>query len=145
VETYYTNTYSSLKARPADEDADSSLQNVDWTKVDIREKVLESHHLAECVQQALYGTVAEKNPGIRNRGVKEAEYAVLTGTSMPAILAEVSFVSSPTDEGELQNEAYRQRIAEALYKGIARYHDTPRHDTPRHATMASLVGKADSR
>jgi N-acetylmuramoyl-L-alanine amidase len=140
VETYYTNTYSSLKARPADEDADSSLQNVDWTKVDIREKVLESHHLAECVQQALYGTVAEKNPGIRNRGVKEAEYAVLTGTSMPAILAEVSFVSSPTDEGELQNEAYRQRIAEALYKGIARY-----HDTPRHATMASLVGKADSR
>jgi N-acetylmuramoyl-L-alanine amidase len=59
---------------------------------------------------------------------------------MPAILAEVSFVSSPTDEGELQNEAYRQRIAEALYKGIARY-----HDTPRHATMASLVGKADSR
>ncbi len=140
VETYYTNTYSSLKARPAEEDADSSLQNVDWTKVDIRQKVLESHHLAECVQQALYGTVAEKNPGIRNRGVKEAEYAVLTGTSMPAVLAEVSFVSSPTDEGELQNEAYRQRIAEALYKGIARY-----HDTPRHTTIASLIGKTDSK
>jgi N-acetylmuramoyl-L-alanine amidase len=112
------------------------LQNVDWTRVDIREKVQESRHFADCVQQALYGTIAAKNPGIPNRGVKEAQYVVLTGTSMPAILAEVSFVSSPTDESELLSEAYRQRIAEALYKGIARY-----HETPRHATIAGLVGK----
>ncbi len=138
VETYYTNTYSSLKARSTDADDEPSLQNMDWTKVDIREKVQESHHLAECVQQALYGTVAAKNPGIRDRGVKEAQYVVLTGTSMPAILAEVSFVSSPADENELQSQAYRQRIAEALYKGIARY-----HETPRHTTMASLVGKSN--
>jgi N-acetylmuramoyl-L-alanine amidase len=123
-----------------DAGTEPSLQNVDWTKVDIREKVQESHHLAECVQQALYGTVAAKNPGIRDRGVKEAQYVVLTGTSMPAILAEVSFVSSPTDESELQNQAYRQRIAEALYKGIARY-----HEMPRRATMASLLGKSYGR
>jgi N-acetylmuramoyl-L-alanine amidase len=140
VETYYTNTYSSLKARPADANEETSLQNVDWTRVDIREKVQESHHLAECVQQALYGTVAAKNPGIRDRGVKEAQYVVLTGTSMPAILAEISFVSSPTDETELQSAAYRERIAEALYKGIARY-----HETPRHTTMASLLGKPGPR
>ena len=140
VETYYTNTYSSVKARPADTEGDSSFQNIDWTKVDIREKVQESHHLAECVQQSLYGTVAAKNPGIRNRGVKEAQYAVLTGTSMPAILAEVSFVSSPTDETELQSAAYRQRIAEALFKGISRY-----RETPKRATLASLVGKSEAR
>lgn len=140
VETYYTNTYSSLKARSTDADDEPSLQNIDWTKVDIRDKVQESHHLAECVQQALYGTVAAKNPGIRDRGVKEAQYVVLTGTSMPAILAEVSFVSSPTDENELQNQAYRQRIAEALFKGIARY-----HETPHHATIASLLRKSESR
>jgi N-acetylmuramoyl-L-alanine amidase len=140
VETYYTNTYSSVKARPTDATEELSLQNVDWTKVDIREKVQESHHLAECVQQTLYGTVAAKNPGIRDRGVKEAQYVVLTGTSMPAILAEVSFVSSPADESELQSQAYRQRIAEALYKGIARY-----HETLHRTTMASLLGKSDGR
>jgi hypothetical protein len=33
-------------------------------------------------------------------------------------------VSSPTDERNLQNAAYRQQIAEALYKGIARYQET---------------------
>jgi N-acetylmuramoyl-L-alanine amidase len=40
---------------------------------------------------------------------------------MPSILTEISFVSSPADERNLQSEAYRQQIAEALYKGIARY------------------------
>jgi N-acetylmuramoyl-L-alanine amidase len=40
---------------------------------------------------------------------------------MPAVLAEVSFVSSPADEDKLQSEDYRQQIAEALYKGVAKY------------------------
>jgi N-acetylmuramoyl-L-alanine amidase len=40
---------------------------------------------------------------------------------MPAVLAEISFVSSPADERNLQSPTYRQQIAEALYKGIARY------------------------
>jgi N-acetylmuramoyl-L-alanine amidase len=123
VETYYSNTYSSVKARTeeADEAAATSLQNIDWTNVDIREKVHESRRIAASVQHALYAVLAAKNPGLPNRGVKEAHYVVLTGTSMPAILAEVSFVSSPTDENNLQSSTYRQQIAEALYTGIARY------------------------
>jgi N-acetylmuramoyl-L-alanine amidase len=43
---------------------------------------------------------------------------------MPAILTEISFVSSPEDERNLQSATYRQQIAEALYKGIARYQET---------------------
>ncbi len=120
VETYYTTTYSSLRART--EDDNTSLKDVDWTGVDIREKVTDSHHLAADIQQSLYGGLAANNPEIRNRGVKEAQYVVLTGTQMPAVLAEVSFVSSPADETRLENSAYRQQIAEALYRGVAQYH-----------------------
>ncbi len=128
VETYYTNTYSSLKARTPGADAtDTTLQNIDWTNVDIREKVQESHRFAASVQRSLFGTLAAKNPGLRDRGVKAASYVVLTGTEMPAILAEVSFVSSPTDESELQRSAYRQQIAEALYQGIAHYAEASHH------------------
>ncbi|HYK48796.1 MAG TPA: N-acetylmuramoyl-L-alanine amidase, partial [Terriglobales bacterium] len=67
-------------------------------------------------------------PGMRNRGIKQAAYVVLTGTSMPAILAEVSFVSSPADESKLESSSYRQSIAEALYKGIAQYAATSHHE-----------------
>ncbi len=121
VETYYSNTYSSVKARTRADEGEAAVQDVNWTNVDIREKVHESRRFAASVQHALYGTLAQKNPGLPNRGVKEAQYVVLTGTSMPAILAEVSFVSSPDDENNLQRSTYRQRIAEALYQGVARY------------------------
>jgi N-acetylmuramoyl-L-alanine amidase len=120
VETYYTNTYSSIRARTRDSEQ-SELQNVNWTNVDIRKKVRESHRLAASVQQALYATLVKKNPGLPNRGVKEAQYVVLTGTTMPAILAEISFVSSPTDENNLESASYRQQIAAALYQGVAHY------------------------
>jgi N-acetylmuramoyl-L-alanine amidase len=141
VETYYTNTYSSVRARPPEtEEGDKSVQNVSWTNVDIRAKVQESRQFAANVQHALYGMLVAKTPGIRNRGVKRASYVVLTGTSMPAVLAEVSFVSSPEDESKLKSSVYRQQIAEALYKGIAHY-----SATPRRVDIASTSGKPTGR
>ena len=121
VETYYTNTFSSVNAHSRDTIGGGRLQGISFANVDIRAKVLESRRFAASVQRSLFDTLALKNPGLRDRGVKEASYVVLTGTSMPAALAEVSFVSSPTDERNLQSEHYRQEIAEALYKGITRF------------------------
>jgi N-acetylmuramoyl-L-alanine amidase len=40
---------------------------------------------------------------------------------MPSILAEISFVSNPADEKRLKTPEYRQKIAEYLYRGVARY------------------------
>ena len=95
--------------------------NVSLTPDEVQEKRSESKKLAASVQKALFGTLSSKNSSIRNRGVKAASFVVLKGTTMPSILAEVSFVSSPSDEEKLRNSEYRQQIAEALYKGIARY------------------------
>jgi N-acetylmuramoyl-L-alanine amidase/putative methionine-R-sulfoxide reductase with GAF domain len=130
VETYYTTTYSSIKARVDDDRP--ALKDVDWTGVNIREKVMDSHRLAADIQQSLYGGLAVRNPDLRNRGVKEAQYVVLTGTQMPAVLAEVSFVSSPSDEDKLQSSEYRQQIAEALYRGVARYREESRIKLQAH-------------
>jgi N-acetylmuramoyl-L-alanine amidase len=120
VETYYTNTFSSAHAKTPDGGSAEDL-NVALTNVDVRGKVQQSRVFAERVQQALYHALLKKDPAVRDRGVREASYVVLTGTTMPAVLAEVSFVSSPTDEARLENPAYRQQIAEALYKGVATY------------------------
>jgi N-acetylmuramoyl-L-alanine amidase len=126
-ETYYTNTYSSVRARTPGADAEgAAAENVKWTNVDIRDKVQKSRRFAVAVQQALYGVLATQIPDMRNRGVKRATYVVLTGTSMPAILAEVSFVSSPEDEAKLKSSSYRDKIAEGLFRGIAQYTSTSR-------------------
>jgi N-acetylmuramoyl-L-alanine amidase len=155
AETYYTNTYSSLKARAPETDAKEAdgkqtdakevganlavPENVNWTDVDIREKVRQSRRFALAVQQSLYRALAAQIPGMRNRGVKKASYVVLTGTSMPAILAEVSFVSNTGDEDKLQSSSYRQAIAEALYTGVARFAATS-HRVNMASTPAKHIG-----
>ena len=46
---------------------------------------------------------------------------VLIGANMPSILAEISFVSNPADESKLETPDYREKIADSLYKGVAKY------------------------
>jgi N-acetylmuramoyl-L-alanine amidase len=137
AETYYTNTYSSLRARTAESGSDVAMpENINWNNVDIREKVQQSRRFAVAVQQAMHRALAAQIPCLRNRGVKKYSYVVLTGTSMPAILAEVSFVSSPADEDKLEGSSYRQNIAEGLFKGIAQY-----AATTHHVNLASASSK----
>ncbi|MGD0988113.1 MAG: N-acetylmuramoyl-L-alanine amidase [Candidatus Sulfotelmatobacter sp.] len=126
VETYYTNFFSSPNAKDVEtrDNATSSKNAVAaaaLSPTDLHERIEQSRRLAASVQRSLYGTLSADNPGLRDRGVKEASYVVLTETAMPGILAEVSFVSSPTDEQKLRSDGYREQIAEALYRGIARY------------------------
>jgi N-acetylmuramoyl-L-alanine amidase len=129
VETYYLNFTSSADALEvaARENAVSEksiyeLQDL-VKKIALKEKIEESREFAADVQSSLHSGLAAKNPGIRNRGVKKAPFIVLIGANMPSILAEISFVSNPGDEHRLETSEYRQRIAESLYRGIAKYVD----------------------
>ncbi len=59
--------------------------------------------------------------GLPDRGVKTAGFYVLRNTRMPAILVEGAFLSNPTEALLLADPAARQRIAEAIGRGIAAY------------------------
>jgi N-acetylmuramoyl-L-alanine amidase len=127
VETYYLNFTSSPEALEvaARENAVSEksiyeLQDL-VKKIALKEKIEESREFAGDVQESLHSGLAAKSPGIRDRGVKKAPFIVLIGANMPSILAEISFVSNPGDEHRLETSEYRQRIAESLYRGIAKY------------------------
>jgi N-acetylmuramoyl-L-alanine amidase len=129
VETYYLNFTSSPEALEvaARENAVSEksiyeLQDL-VKKIALKEKIEESREFAADVQASLHSGLATKSPSIRNRGVKKAPFIVLIGANMPSILAEISFVSNPSDEHRLETSDYRQRIAESLYHGIAKYAD----------------------
>jgi N-acetylmuramoyl-L-alanine amidase len=73
------------------------------------------------VDQSLYAGLEEGNPGLKDRGVKKAPFVVLIGANMPSILTEISFLTNPDDADELREPEYRERIAESLYHGVARY------------------------
>jgi N-acetylmuramoyl-L-alanine amidase len=127
VETYYLNFTSSPEALEvaARENAVSEksiyeLQDL-VKKIALKEKIDESREFAGDVQESLYGGLALNNAGVRNRGIKKAPFIVLIGANMPSILAEISFVSNPTDERKLETSEHRQRIAESLYRGVSKY------------------------
>jgi N-acetylmuramoyl-L-alanine amidase len=135
VETYYSNLFSAPGSREVEKHEDGTsakLTPVSLSADALHGKIEESRKLAAIVQHSLYATLAANSPGIRNRGIKDSAFVVLTGTTMPAILTEISFVSSPADEQNLQSASYRQQIAEALYQGIARYEKSSPHTQVAH-------------
>jgi len=77
--------------------------------------------VASDVESSLYAGLQRGNAGLKNRGVKKAPFVVLIGANMPSVLAEISFVTNPRDAGQLRQPEYRQRVAESLYKGVAKY------------------------
>ncbi len=127
VETYYLNFTSSPDALDvaARENAvsDQSIHQLSdlVKKIALKEKIGESREFAADVEQSLYGGLQAGNAGLKNRGVKKAPFVVLIGANMPSILAEISFVTNPRDAAQLERPEYRQRVADSLFKGVAKY------------------------
>jgi N-acetylmuramoyl-L-alanine amidase len=83
----------------------------------------ESRDFATIVQAALYERLRKVNRTLKNLGVKQAPFMVLVGASMPAILAEISFMTNSHEAALLKTEKYRQQIADALLAGVMRYQE----------------------
>ena len=56
-----------------------------------------------------------------NRGVKEAGFAVIRHTVMPAVLVETAFIDTADDAAKLGDSAYQQKYAESIVHGICDY------------------------
>lgn len=72
--------------------------------------------LAQMIQDEL-GVVL----GIPSRGIKTANFVVLRDTDIPSVLVETAFISHADDEARLRDQAFRQHVAEAVHRGIARF------------------------
>jgi N-acetylmuramoyl-L-alanine amidase len=127
VETYYLNFAASEEAMEvaARENAlaQASLHDLQdmVKKIARNEKIEESRELAADVQSSLTKRLQRNGKAPKNRGVKRAPFVVLIGANMPSVLAEVSFLSNPSDETLLKKGDHRQRIAEGLFSGVSSY------------------------
>ena len=57
----------------------------------------------------------------RNRGVKQQPLAVLRGSTMPAVLVELGFLTNPGEEDFLQSTRGKELLASAVYRAIKSY------------------------
>jgi len=134
VETFYLNFTTSKTALDlaARENSGSQMSVYELQdllqKIALKDKVEESREFASRVQSALYSLSARTSDArSKDRGVKKAPFVVLIGASMPSVLAEIGFISNAHDESIMRREEYRQRTAEALYKGLSGYASSLSH------------------
>jgi N-acetylmuramoyl-L-alanine amidase len=127
VETFYLNFTDSKDALDvaARENASSQksifeLQDI-IHKITLHEKLDESREFAGRIQGALFTFSSHNIAGEKNRGIKKAPFVVLIGANMPSVLAEIGFVTNPREEALLKKGEYRQKLADALYRGISKY------------------------
>jgi N-acetylmuramoyl-L-alanine amidase len=130
IETYYLSTKSTTESRAVEAlensvvelyegaGAKQKYEALDFILMDMlqTEHLEHSNDLATLVQHNLVAGVQAKN-----RGVKQANFYVLRGAFMPAILIEMGFISNPEEEALLANPQYQDRLAQAIFESIKRF------------------------
>lgn len=78
-----------------------------------------SQAAADAIARRLQGA------GAPSRGRREANYRVLVGTTCPAVLVELGYLSNAEEAARLAVPAYRRHLADAIAEGIADYLQQP--------------------
>lgn len=103
-----------------------------YTKIDST-----TARLASCVDNAM-STV-----GIRNRGIKQADFYVLRNTPMPAILIEHGFYTNKVEVAKLKDSAFREALATAGAKGILQYFGIQYKEDDNVKVIVTYFGDGD--
>ncbi len=94
------------------------LQNIllDLTS---NEYLEESQRMAICLE----GSFHQKLKKVRklHRGVGQANFWVLNGALMPAVLVETAFISNPDEEKLLADEAFQKEIARSIFDAVCSF------------------------
>jgi N-acetylmuramoyl-L-alanine amidase len=139
IETYFLNFARSRHAEAvaARENAISEATLKDLQQlvkaITLNSKIDESRDFAASIQEAMVSGVRRHN-AVPDRGVHTAPFYVLIGANMPAILAEIAFVSNPEDERRLRSPDYREMLARSLLGGVRTYLDALNRTQTRQLT-----------
>jgi N-acetylmuramoyl-L-alanine amidase len=94
-----------------------SLEAILWDLVSTENR-------AESIKLANYICSQAKNGlWVRQRGVKSAQFYVLKGARMPAVLIEVGFITNTDEEVKLNSDSYRDDVAQAIAQSLLNYRE----------------------
>jgi N-acetylmuramoyl-L-alanine amidase len=128
IETYFlgvardrqSSETAMLENAVSDANALSDLEQILYSLMS-QENMLHSSILAETVQDAMYGKLNGIYGSVKNLGVKQAPFYVLSKTDMPAVLIETSFISNSSEERLLSRNDFRDSLSESITRGIIDY------------------------
>lgn len=134
IETYYlknTNDRATLRLAQLENGVDTLIKDSDvTTDADLNyilsdmvqgQKEADSVLLANHIQSQLMAYLGPKYRAVNSLGVKQGPFMVLDGTFMPSVLCEVGFITNSSEGQRLATAAYREAVAEGLYRGIRQY------------------------
>ncbi|MGG5252021.1 N-acetylmuramoyl-L-alanine amidase [Neobacillus sp. SM06] len=88
-------------------------------------KPKDAYELAKKIQNHL---IAET--GLKNRGVKTADFHVVRETTMTAVLAECGFMTNQTEANQMRTEDFQRACASAITKGLAEQYQLTKKTAP---------------
>jgi len=99
--------------------------NVKTQDVSVNRALFDMSTTAQIRDSMRYGNFVLNEIGGINKlhkgSVEQAGFAVLKAPDIPSILVETAFISNPEEESRLKDDAYRDKMANAIMKGIKRY------------------------
>ncbi len=103
-------------------EAAGEISMVDLLRAELglRLTIERSQNLAWFTKNAMSKRLGSKYQ-LADLGVKTAPFHVLRNTAMPAILAEVAYLTNARDRKLLASAKFRQQVAESIFTGISEY------------------------
>jgi N-acetylmuramoyl-L-alanine amidase len=99
--------------------------NIKTKDAEISRALLDMSTTAQINDSLRYGAYVLKEIGqintLHKGAVEQAAFAVLKAPDIPSVLVETAFISNPEEEAKLRTPAYRERMAEAIFRGIQLY------------------------
>jgi N-acetylmuramoyl-L-alanine amidase len=110
------------KENSSDEIGGINIKSADAT---VNRALFDMSTTAQIRDSMRYGNFVLKEIGGINKlhkgSVEQAGFAVLKAPDIPSILVETAFISNPDEERRLNDDAYRDKMADAIMTGIKRY------------------------
>ena len=83
---------------------------------------------------------------VHHTRVQHAGFMVLKSPDIPSILVETAFISNPVEEKRLRSEAYRHKLARAIFNGVVSFNASRSRTAPREVERVMAdAGSADTR
>ncbi|MBO7797956.1 N-acetylmuramoyl-L-alanine amidase [Burkholderia pseudomallei] len=99
--------------------------NIKTQDVAVNRALFDMSTTAQIRDSLRYGNYVLREVGGINKlhkgSVEQAGFAVLKAPDIPSILVETAFISNPDEERRLNDDAYRDQMADAIFRGIKRY------------------------